>query len=120
MTALHPLLQASADKRMQDTINLIIENEEVWILKDEDGCVMLTSDDEDGVPVWPEKSLAALWATEEWSHCETMGITLDDWMHKWTPGLLKDGLAVMVCPVPGEEGEVIEPDVLAEKILARK
>ncbi len=120
MSLSHPLLEVNAEKRLSATIDSIITNEQVWILKDEDGCVMLTSDEEDGVPVWPDKALATLWATDEWDHCEPLSITLQDWMQKWTPGLLQDGLVVMVCPVPAEEGEVIEPDVLAEKILASK
>ena len=120
MSLSHPLLEVNAEKRLSATIDSIITNEQVWILKDEDGCVMLTSDEEDGVPVWPDKALATLWATDEWDHCEPLSISLQDWMQKWTPGLLQDGLVVMVCPVPAEEGEVIEPDVLAEKILASK
>lgn len=118
MSLSHPLLSANADKRLSATVASIVENEQVWILKDDDGCVMLTSDEEDGVPIWPDEALAKLWATDEWGHCEPMAISRQDWMQKWTPGLLQDGLVVMVCPVPAEEGEIIEPDVMAEKILA--
>ncbi|HAI71334.1 MAG TPA: DUF2750 domain-containing protein, partial [Alteromonas australica] len=35
---------------------------------------------------------------------------------KWVPGMTQDDLMVMVCPVPGEEGEVITPAHFAEKI----
>ncbi|MBU2977159.1 DUF2750 domain-containing protein [Alteromonas sp. C1M14] len=120
MSSLPPLLDVNADERMHATINSMVDLKEVWILKDDDGCVMLTSDDEDGVPIWPDETLAKLWATDEWSHCQTMRITLDDWLGKWTPGLMKDELMIMVCPVPAEEGEVITPEYLAERLLARK
>ena len=120
MSSLHPLLEVSAEQRLQATVEALVANKKVWILKDDDGCVMLTSDDEDGVPVWPDKSLAELWATDECSHCEVMELSLKDWLQKWTPGLIQDGLTVMVCPVPAEEGEVLEPDQLAEMILAKQ
>ncbi|QPG06753.1 DUF2750 domain-containing protein [Salinimonas marina] len=113
----HPLLNAGADVRMSETITSIKDNEEVWILKDGDGCVMLTTDDEDGVPVWPDAGMALLWATEDWADCEPMAVSLKDWLKKWTPGLMQDNLVVVVCPVPGEDGEVIDPDALAEKIM---
>ncbi|WP_137166686.1 DUF2750 domain-containing protein [Salinimonas lutimaris] len=113
----HPLLNAGADVRMKETIASIKDNQKVWILKDTDGCVMLTTDDEDGVPVWPDAGLALLWATEDWSDCEPLAISQEDWLKKWTPGLMQDGLMVMVCPVPGEDGEVMDPESLAEKLL---
>ncbi|QJR82327.1 DUF2750 domain-containing protein [Alteromonas pelagimontana] len=114
----HPLISANAERRLNDTIALIRENKAIWILKDEDGCVMLTADDEDGVPVWPDAELAKLWATEDWSHCEPMAISYDDWLKKWTPGLIQDDLMLMICPVPGEDGEVYPPEEFADRLLA--
>ncbi|QCZ93223.1 DUF2750 domain-containing protein [Salinimonas iocasae] len=113
----HPLLGVSAALRLQETISGIKDNQKVWILKDADGCVMLSTEDEDGVPVWPDAGLALLWATEDWADCEPMAVTLEDWLKKWTPGLMQDELCIMVCPVPGEDGEVMEPDELAEKLM---
>lgn len=117
MSLSHPFLSLSPDERMSRTLSRIREAGEVWILKDEDGCVMLTTDDEDGVPVWPDKGLATLWATDEWEDCEPMSISLKDWLSKWVPGMIQDGLMVMICPVPAEEGEVIEPQEMAEALL---
>lgn len=112
----HPLLEKNAFERLEASLQQIKNAKELFILKDEHGCVMLTTDDEDGVPVWPDASLAALWATEDWSDCETMAISTQDFLTKWVPGMTQDDLMVMVCPVPGEEGEVITPAHFAEKI----
>ncbi|RDV24458.1 DUF2750 domain-containing protein [Alteromonas aestuariivivens] len=109
----HPLLAVSPQNRAQQTVEMIASGAQIWILTDNDGCVMLTSEDEDGVPVWPDEALARLWATDDWADCQPMAISLDKWMSKWTPGLMQDALVIMVCPVPGEEGEVMAPEDFA-------
>ena len=86
------LLTMSAQQRADAMVKHILEQKEVWVLTDDDGCVMLTTDDEDGVPVWPTHKMAELWATDEWD------------------GLTADNLLVMLCPVPGEDGEVVSPE----------
>ena len=109
-------LSASAQARVNKSVDTIKSEKALWILTDEHGCVMLTTDDEEGVPVWPLDSLAKLWATDEWAHCKPMAISLDDWLKKWTTGMIEDGLMVMVCPIPGEEGEVIDPEDFAQQL----
>ncbi|NMH61211.1 DUF2750 domain-containing protein [Alteromonas ponticola] len=113
----HPLLAMSPEQRLNETLKLMVQNEEVWILNDEHGCVMLnTEDEEDGVPVWPTSELAELWATDEWADCKPLRISLSDWMKKWQSGLAGDDLLVMVCPVPGEEGEVLSPEEFSAQL----
>ena len=111
------ILQASPQARVTLSVDEIKSQEAVWILTDEDGCVMLTTDDEDGIPVWPSEALAKLWATDEWEACKPLQLSLSDWMKKWVPGMMGDALVVMVCPVPAEEGEVMMPDEFAELLL---
>lgn len=111
------IISATPQKRIEITVDAIKNNQAIWILTDADGCVMLTTDDEDGIPVWPEEALAAMWATEEWEDCKPLKLSFDDWMKKWVPGMLSDSLVVMVCPLPGEEGEVMAPDDFAELLL---
>ncbi len=112
-------LSADAASRVKKTVSTIQENQALWILTDEHGCVMLTTDEEEGVPVWPTGELAALWATDEWAHCEPLAISLKDWQSKWVSGMRQDELMVMVCPLPGEEGEVLEPDEFSEQLSSR-
>ncbi|MEW9796577.1 DUF2750 domain-containing protein [Alteromonas sp. CYL-A6] len=110
-------LSASPMTRFDETVKAIRTGKTVWILNDEHGCVMLNADDDDGVPVWPSADIAALWATDEWAHCEPLAVSLDDWLKKWTPGMRQDELLVIVCPVPGEDGEVLEPDEFAHHLM---
>lgn len=116
MSDLHPLLEKNAVQRMTSSLETIKTEQKLFILKDDHGCVMLTTDEEDGVPVWPDASLALLWATEDWEHCEAMEISTKDFLAKWVPGMTQDELMVIVCPVPGEDGEVITPEEFAEQL----
>lgn len=96
-----------------------VTSREIWILTDQYGSVMLNTDDEDCVPVWPNKGLAEAWATGEWEACKAEAITLAKWHSHWTPGLEDDEFAVVVCPFEDREGLVVYPTEL-DKALAKK
>ncbi|RJG48089.1 DUF2750 domain-containing protein [Motilimonas pumila] len=100
------------EQRMQYLFKQCVAEQAVWILTDEHGCVMLNTDDEDCVPVWPDQAFAEQWATGDWQDCKAKSIALEKWLQKWTPGLLDDELAVVIFPQPGEDGLVIDPEEL--------
>lgn len=107
---INDLMQMSAEKRYAHMLDAVASNKQIWILTDEHGCVMLNTDDEDCVPVWPSEATAKYWASDEWSHCNAQAISLQDWLERWTNGLESDDVCVTVFPNPGEEGLVIFPD----------
>ncbi|MFT5879040.1 MAG: hypothetical protein ACI86X_000120 [Moritella sp.] len=97
-------------KRLSYLLKEVTSQRQLWILTDEHGCVMLNSEDEDCVPVWPNAEFAQSWATGEWEHCKTEPISLAKWQSRWTPGLADDNLAIVVFPNQNEEGLVLYPD----------
>jgi hypothetical protein len=97
-------------KRLSYLLKEVTSQRQIWILTDEHGCVMLNSEDEDCVPVWPNAEFAQSWATGEWEHCKTESISLAKWQSRWTPGLADDNLAIVVFPNQDEEGFVLYPD----------
>ena len=99
-----------AEQRLKFCVKEIVAHGQVWILKDEHGCVMLNTDDEDCVPVWPNQAFAAEWATGEWQECTPESISLNKWHSRWTHGLEDDELSVVVFPNINEEGVVLYPD----------
>lgn len=107
-----------AAQRAKALVECIIKNKEIWVLTDDDGCVMLSTEDEDGVPVWPSHTMAEAWATEEWEQCRPESISLRDFNERWIAGLTSDDLCIMLCPLPGEEGEVVSPDEFV-KLMAK-
>ncbi|MFC3096061.1 DUF2750 domain-containing protein [Alteromonas sediminis] len=99
------------------TVTQMREKDAIWILKDDDGCVMLTTDEEDGVPVWSSQEQAVAWTSDDWSHCEPLSINVETWLKKWTVGLMQDQLVIMLNPSEfQEEGVVTSPEAFAEAL----
>ena len=105
--------QMPAEKRYEYLLKQAVEKQQIWILTDDHGCVMLNTDEEDCVPVWPDESFAKDWATGEWQACSPHAVTLDVWLQRWTDGLAEDGVEVAVFPNPGEDGLIVSPDEFA-------
>lgn len=109
---LKELSQKNDEQRADYFIEHVSKHQQIWILMDEHGCVMLNTDDEDCVPVWPHEELALLWATNEWQHCKAESISLNKWFSRWTMGLTDDELAIVVFPNETEQGIVFDPTEL--------
>jgi hypothetical protein len=104
------ILNFDAQQRFQYLCKEINKQQQVWLLIDEHGCVMLNTEDEDCVPVWPNKVFAEDWATEEWSHCKAEAIDLNKWTERWTKGLTEDELSIVVFPDKELNGIILFPD----------
>ena len=102
--------QYDAQKRYNYLIQEVLKNKQIWLLVDEYGSVMLNSEEEECVPVWPNKEFALAWATEEWSHCRAEAVSLEKWHNRWTHGLEEDELAIVVFPDQNSEGLLFFPD----------
>lgn len=105
-----------ADQRYTYLLNQIKQHQQIWILTDDDGCVMLNSEDEDCVPVWPNAEQAIDWATDEWAECKPMAIALEQWLERWTTGLTNDDIAIAAFPSKQEEGMVLDAHAFAQDI----
>ena len=108
------------EQRLRYFINQVVAEKQVWILTDEHGAVMLTTEDEDCIPVWPQKEFAQMWATGEWQGFEPKAIDLNHWMQKWTPGLEDDEIAVVVFPLSEDDGLVLDVAELAFEIEQKR
>lgn len=106
------LVKMNAEERWRYLSNQVKQNQQIWILTDQHGAVMLTTEDDDCLPVWPNEELAMLWATEEWQHCTALAISAKDWNKKWVPGLTDDELSVAVFPVVDDLGAIAFPNEL--------
>jgi len=112
-TDLSRLGEMSADQRFEHFLETVTEEGELFILCDDDGFVLVRSDNEECIPVWPDSDSAAAWATDEWEGCEPMGIDLDSWLDRWVPGLEGDQLNIVVHPMGETEVVVATPAELA-------
>ncbi len=109
------------DERFNHFVSRVCEHDELWILTDEHGCMMLTSDDdEDCIPVWPHADYAKEWAVDDWSQCKPEALTLQVWLKRWVPGMEDDELLVAVFPTSDATGVVVEPRELQDAIDRKK
>jgi len=106
-----------ADQRYDHFIQQVVAQGELWILKDEQGCMLLTADEDDCIPVWPHPDYAKAWAAEEWANCEPYAVTLKAWLDRWVMGMEEDGLAVAVFPLPEAIGVIEDPAEVADNLL---
>jgi len=109
-TEIQEILSANSQQRTDYFVEQVKHHQQVWILNDEDGAVMLTADDEDCIPVWPNQYSAELWRNEEWASCAATPISIATWLARWTKGMQNDDLSVAVFPIPGEDGLVVSAD----------
>lgn len=114
------ILKYNAEQRLSYSYKTIKQHQEIWILTDDHGAVMLNTDDEDCIPVWPLKEFAERWATGEWQGFEAVAISLNKWQSRWTQGLIDDDLAVVVFPSETEEGLILYPDEFDFELSKRK
>lgn len=114
---IHSLLQLTADERYAYTVEQIVENEQVWILKGDSGSVLMSNDGQECVPVWPHKNAAKMHINDDWSDCSCLAISLGDWQSRWTAGLTEDGLSIVVFMDSKEEGVVVSPEEFDDDLL---
>lgn len=100
----------SGAKRYSYFVKKVADCGEVWSLRNKDGWVL--AEDESGlqvIPVWPHERYAQACITQEWQDCITEVIDLKAWMHRWIPGMIKDGRRVAVFSTTDDKGIVVEP-----------
>ena len=113
------VLTLNAEQRYAYLLKQVMETQKIWILTDEHGCVMLNTEDEDCVPIWPDEAFANEWATGEWAGCSAQAIDMSAWLERWTAGLTGDQVEVVAFPSSEEEGFVLSPHEF-EQDLTRK
>jgi len=114
------VLTLDQQQRFQYLCKEVNKQQSIWLLVDEHGCVMLNTEDEDCIPVWPNKEFAEDWATEEWSHCTAEAISLNKWYERWSRGLEEDELSVVVFPDKELKGLILFPDEFEEALKKQK
>ena len=111
------LLALDADQRYDHFIQAVVAAGELWILRDAEGCMLLTADDDECIPVWPSAELAQMWAEQEWAGCQPEAISVKRWLDNWVKGMTEDGRAVAVFPLPEAIGVVEDPADVADNLL---
>ena len=102
-------LQLNADYRFDHFISKLVEHEELFVLTDEHGVMMLTTEEEDCIRCGRIPTTPRPGPKVEWPSAKPQSITLKVWLERWVDGMEQDELCVAVFPTPDQEGIVLDP-----------
>lgn len=112
------LMGLKSDLRYEKFIELTLSDGQVWVLRDDEGCLMINAGDEDCIPVWPSSEAAAACAIADWKGFEPLAVAMPDWLEKWLPGMEKDQRVVAVFPNLAGESLVVAAEELLHEMTA--
>jgi hypothetical protein len=100
-------------------LQIVVDWEEAWGLRGEDGWVVGSSPEGgDAFPLWPHASFAELCAHGEWEGARPEAISLGELLEDLLPLLEEERMSVAVFPTPEGEGTVISPHDLRQQLDA--
>lgn len=112
------VLALSARERYVYFIQLAVDTEEAWGLRNPDGWVLAGDEERDAFPVWPHPDFAAACALADWEGAKPEPIGLAELIEDLLPILEEDGLALAVFPDPDGDSAVVEPENLRRDLEA--
>ncbi len=115
-TQLDAINQMTAEERYDYFISTLLEQKQVWGLSSDSGWLILPDEGEEHLPVWPHAELAQAWAMGDFADCQPKAITLDEWLDKWLPGMIEDGLLIAACPGTDNDSIIVAADELSDEL----
>jgi hypothetical protein len=112
------VLALSARERYGYFVQLAVDGEEAWGLKNADGWVLAGDEERDAFPIWPHKDFAAACALEDWEGAVPEPIALEELVQDLIPILEEDGIAVAVFPGLDGESAIVTPEDLRRDLEA--
>ena len=112
------VLALSPRERYGYFIQLAVDGEETWGLKNAEGWVLAGDQDRDAFPLWPHPDLAAACALGDWEGAQPEAIGLEELLDDLIPILEEDGIAVAVFPGLDGESAVVVPEDLRRDLQA--
>ncbi|HBL25318.1 MAG TPA: hypothetical protein DD490_00610 [Acidobacteria bacterium] len=112
-------LGLTAPERYSYFIQIAIDEEAVWGLRNEEGWV-LGSDPEKGdiLPLWPHPAYAEACARGTWDDASPAEVPLDDLLDELLPLLDEDHITVAAFPIPEGDSLLISPGRLDRDLRA--
>lgn len=95
------ILNRPVEKRLAYFYGMVATNEQVWLLRDKNGDLLLLEDDEDYLfllPVWPSRSFAEMEAANLGESYEVFNMTLSIFLDDLLVDIENDGGATAIFP----------------------
>jgi hypothetical protein len=99
-------------------IQLTVDSDEAWGLRNPDGWVLAGDGERNAFPLWPHPDFAAACAQGDWEGAAAEAIGLTELLEDLIPLLEEDGLTLAVFPDPDGDSAVVEPKDLREALKA--
>jgi hypothetical protein len=108
------LLALPAAERAVTFVQVVVDWEEAWGLKDATG--LIVTRETNTMPLWPHAAFAEACARDAWADTTPEPISLAELLEDLLPLLEEDGTGVAVFPTPGDAGTVMPPGELRERL----
>lgn len=95
------ILKRSAEKRLVIFYSMVITDEQVWLLQDDNGDLLLLEDNEDYpflIPVWPSRSFAEIEAAKIDKSYKAFNMPLSIFIDDLLADIENDGDAAAIFP----------------------
>ena len=102
-----------AEARYDYLLQRVDELGQLWSLANGDDWVVMSSGNDECLPLWPDAELAQCYATRDWADCQPRAISLELFLNRWVKGLERDGTLLAIFPSGDDEGIVMTPSELA-------
>ncbi|MBT0587258.1 DUF2750 domain-containing protein [Alteromonas oceanisediminis] len=108
------VVKLSPEERFDYFLQSLSQTPHFWGLYGENGWVMVESDGDLCLPIWPNDAFVVSWEREDFPKCEPKQILLNDFLAFWAAGLVKNNTLVLLFPCgEEEEGIVMAADEFA-------
>ena len=112
------VLQLSPEDRYGYCLRHIADEERVWSLWQDGWALLGTDDGTEVVPIWPHSRYAEACTVEDFSGYQARAISLQDWLDRWIPGMVRDRRLVAVFLTPDGQGPVVTPHEIESDLRA--
>ncbi len=92
------------------------KEQDIWMLQDDQGCLIIDLGNEKVLPIWNDSALAEQWKGKEYAGFSASVISYADFSSKWLPGMVKDGFKLGIAPNLAGEGIVVATAEFARDI----
>ena len=105
--------QLPARERAELLVDRVLENKVIWGLMGAEGWIMVDSETQTCLPLWPDEASVAFWQRKDLPDSKPQAIALDEFTGTWLPGLKKNQIGLVLFPSGSlREGIVTSADEL--------
>ena len=110
------IINSSPTDKYEYFVKTVLDSEEIWVINDDTNYVMLTDkDNNEVIPVWPNKIFADMFLIDDWKNFEVSTFNLWEFID-WCNDLKADGIKILVFPQADLTGFTVDADKLQQKV----